>query len=51
VVRVLLAADPDGIDAEDNRGATPLILACQENKPSHHGIIKFLLKKGAKPIV
>ncbi|KXX75146.1 Ankyrin-3 [Madurella mycetomatis] len=51
VLKLLLQNSPEDINSVDKRGATPLLLASQENKPNYTGVIKFLLNSGAKPCI
>ncbi|KAK5652321.1 hypothetical protein OQA88_10671 [Cercophora sp. LCS_1] len=48
VVKMLLENKPGDLNAMDKQGATPLLLASQESKPSYVGIAMLLVDKGAK---
>ncbi|KAJ9272423.1 hypothetical protein DTO212C5_1608 [Paecilomyces variotii] len=51
VLQMLLKAAPEDINAEDKNGATPLLLAAQENQPRYLAIMNHLISMGAKASV
>ncbi|KAK1762004.1 ankyrin-3 [Phialemonium atrogriseum] len=50
-LQMLLKKEPNGINAEDKSGATPLLLAAQENQPNYLAIMNHLVSHGAKASV